>query len=460
MSYLTYTFLIVAVFCAIVVIHEFGHFIVAKVLGIPAEVFSVGFGPKLWGTNIGGTDFRISAIPLGGYVRFRGENLEAIQGKSEGTVDEFLAHPKWKRFLVALAGPAFNIATAILIPTVGILIGFQDSIFSDAEIVVGRVQPGSAADLAGLQKGDRIIAYGDNKKPSWEDFSLDVRIRPDKEMTLTVDRNGQISNPVVKLQSQLVDKEKMGTIGIEPYLAGVGVARVSPDTPAALAGLQAGDKITAINGVEITSYSHFKEMLQESKGQNISVSIIRKGQNLDLQVTPMKDGNEYRLGFVAALVRFVKTDSVLTALRYGFDYNWRILRVTAEAIRQVFNRERSARTTVGGPVRIAEQVTEAYDVGGWAAVVGLTGMLSLSLGVMNLLPIPVLDGGMIMMILVEAIFGLLGWTLTMNVREKVQYVGLAMVLLLMGFVFYNDIAYSIEKKFGKPPAEQQAQPAK
>src|SRR5690606_31828054 len=132
--------------------------------------------------------YRLSAIPLGGYVKFRGENLEMLQGKSEGSIDEFLSHPKWKRFLVAVAGPAFNIATAILIPTIAILIGFQDSIYRAQEMVIGLVRSGSSAEAAGLKYGDRILAYRDNEHPTWEDFMLDVRLRPNEQIPMRIER--------------------------------------------------------------------------------------------------------------------------------------------------------------------------------------------------------------------------------------------------------------------------------
>src|SRR5256885_3112473 len=157
-----------------VVIHEFGHFIVAKLVGIPVETFSVGFGPRLLGFRKGGTDYRISAIPLGGYVKFRGENMEMLQGASEGSVDEFLAQPKWKRFVVASAGPAFNIATAILIPAIAIMIGFQESATRSEPLTIGRVEGGLPAAQAGLQAGDKITVLNGTKNPTWEDLLLEV----------------------------------------------------------------------------------------------------------------------------------------------------------------------------------------------------------------------------------------------------------------------------------------------
>lgn len=446
----------VLILCAMIVIHEFGHFIVAKMLGISVETFSVGFGPRLLGFRIGETDYRLSAIPLGGYVKFRGENLEMIQGKSEGSIDEFLSHPKWKRLLVAVAGPVFNIVTALLIPTIAILVGFRDSIFTAEQIVVGRVLPGSSAEQAGLQPGDHIVAFGSHKNAKWNDFQLEITLRPNEDLPLTVERNGQTLHPVVKLQARTVGNDQIGTIGIEPYLAGVGVARVQPGTPAAQAGIQAGDKLVAVNGTEITSYQHFKEMLNSSNGQAQVIKVMRNNQPMELSVTPVMQENEYRLGFRPDLTRFVKTSSLITALNYGWDYNWRILRATGVALRQVIFGQRSARNTLGGPVRIAEQTADTYEAAGWMGTIELMGMLSLNLGVFNLLPIPVLDGGVILMILVEALFGLIGLSLTMNVRERVQQVGFVMVLLLMGFVFVNDFVHLGERIFSKPTAQEQS----
>src|SRR5262249_45715107 len=153
--------------CAMIVIHEFGHFIVAKLLGIAVETFSVGFGPRLFGFKLGDTDYRISAIPLGGYVKFRGENLELMQGKSEGLVDAFLSHPKVKRSRVCVSGPVFNRATVLLSPTAAIMIGFQTDINESQQVVIGDVKPGSSAEQAGLHKGDRIISLAGERNPTW-----------------------------------------------------------------------------------------------------------------------------------------------------------------------------------------------------------------------------------------------------------------------------------------------------
>ncbi len=454
LSYLPF----IIILCAMVVIHEFGHFIVAKLLGIAVETFSVGFGPRLLGFRLGDTDYRLSAIPLGGYVKFRGENLELIQGKSEGSIDEFLSHAKWKRFLVAIAGPVFNIVTALAIPTIAILIGFQDSIYRSQQMIVGLVKPGSAAELAGLRPGDRILSYGHNQSPTWDDFLLDVKMRPNQELQMKIERNGQNLTPVVKLQSENMEKEQVGSIGIEPYLDSVKVAQVASDSPAERAGLKAGDRILAVADEPISAWNQFKDALRRSNGQPVSLKIDRGGSSVDLQATPQKDEQtgDFKLGFFPSLTAYVKTNSLGTAIKYGWAYNWRILRVTGVMLKQIFAGQRSVRNALAGPIGIAEITAETYKATGWAGTIELMGILSLNLGVFNLLPIPVLDGGMILLLLVEGLLGLIGISLTMNMRERFQQVGFVIVMLLMGFVIINDVVRVGERFFSSPPAQQPA----
>ena len=440
-----------------VVIHEFGHFIVAKLLGIAVETFSVGFGPRLLGFRLGETDYRLSAIPLGGYVKFRGENLEMIQGKSEGSIDEFLSHPKWKRLLVAVAGPVFNIATALAIPTIAILIGFQDSVFRAQDMVIGLVKSGSTAEAAGLKPGDRIVGYGDNQHPTWEDFFLDVRLRPNEELPLKIQRDGQIVTQVVKLQAETMEREQVGTIGVEPSLASVKVAQVVKDSPAARAGMKAGDKIIAVDGEPVTAWNQFKDVLRRSEGRALTFRVDRQGSVLEMQAAPVKDDrtSDYRLGFYPDLTTYVKATSLGAALRYGWDYNWRIARMTGFLLKQIVQGQRSMRNALAGPIGIAQVTSDTYQAAGWSGTIELMGMLSLNLGVFNLLPIPILDGGAILLLLVEGLFGLLGITLTMNVRERFQQVGFVIVMLLMGFVIINDLVRVGERLFTSPPAQQQ-----
>ncbi|HEV2666283.1 MAG TPA: RIP metalloprotease RseP, partial [Blastocatellia bacterium] len=335
----------IIILCAMIVIHEFGHFIVAKMLGIAVETFSVGFGPRLFGFRIGDTDYRFSAIPLGGYVKFRGENLELLQGKSEGSIDEFLSHPKWKRLLVAVAGPVFNIITALLIPTAAIMIGFQDDIYNSQQVVIGEVTPGSTAEQSGLQKGDRIIAFADKKNPTWAYWRDRVITNLGEDIPLTVDRNGQIINLKLRPRVETRGKEQVGVVDLEPHLSYIGVARVEKNSPADLAGLKVGDKISAINGAPVTGWHQFRRVIQE--GHEVTLNVQRGQETLTIKGEPQKRGEQYVLGFDRVFeTKLMKTDSFASALRYGWDSNIRVLRFTGEIFQQIFSGRRSMRDSL------------------------------------------------------------------------------------------------------------------
>ncbi len=448
------------VLALMVTIHEFGHFIVAKVLGIPAETFSVGFGPRLFGFNWGGTDFRVSAIPLGGYVKFRGENLEMIQGKSEGSVEEFLSHAKWKRFLVALAGPAFNIFTAILIPLVAIMIGFQESAQNSQPIIIGHVVKDSPAEKAGLQPLDRIVVSHGIREPAFNDFKVDVMMHPDEDLPMTIDRNGQQLNVVVRPKA---DGGQGARIGIEPYLKQILVANLKPNSAAISAGVQAKDRITGINGQPLQTMGKMFDTIKENKGKETTLNIERGGQATTAKITVNDPVKNDLFGIGADIQQesvFIQRTGLGSALGFAVDYNWRILKMNFVAFKQMIVGRLSARDSLSGPIGIAKITAETYESGGWADTIQLMGLLSLSLGIMNLLPIPVLDGGMILLIFVEALMGLVGKTLTMKVRERFQQVGFVALMLLMGFVIFNDIIKILP--FGKsanpPPAAQSSPP--
>ena len=435
--------LFISVLCVMVVIHEFGHFIVAKMLGIPAEVFSVGFGPRLFGFQWDGTDFRLSAIPLGGYVRFKGENMEALQGASDASPDEFLSHPGWKRLLVALAGPLFNIVTALLIPAAGILIGYEDDILYSQQVVIGDVRQGSPAEKAGLHKGDQIVSYQNKTNPTWQDLIDETSIRLDEAIPLTALRNGQRLDLTLTPRIEQSGNEKIGRADLEPPIDHLRVNEVISGTPADQAGLQVGDKIVALNATPIFASAQLQRLAQE--GKEIVMTIERNNQRLDLRATPVKDTptKPYRVGVQVSPPQrlvLIQTSSLAQALRFGWDFNMRYLRMAGIVFKQIFAGKRSARDVLGGPLRIAKETSSAYEYGGLASVIRLMGVLSLNLGIFNLLPIPVLDGGMILLIIVEWIMGIVGLTLTMNMRERFQQVGLVLVLLLMAFVIVNDSA--------------------
>jgi regulator of sigma E protease len=305
-----------------------------------------------------------------------------------------------------------------------------------------------------LQKGDRIIAFAGQKNPTWASWRDSIITNLGEDIPLMVDRNGEIIQLKLRPRVEISGKEPYGVVDIEPPLSFIGVAQVHKNLPAEHAGLQVGDKITAINGAPVTGWHPFRRIVQE--GNEVTLTVQRGQETLTIKSKPEKQGDRYIIGFDRVFeTKLLKTDSLAAALRYGWDYNIRALKLMGTVFQQIFSGQRSARNSIAGPIGIAEQTATAYKIDGWAGVVRLMGMLSLSLGILNLLPIPVLDGGVILLIFIEGILGLVGMTLTMNFRERFQQVGFVLVLLLMGFVIVNDSARLVERWFNKPPAQEQ-----
>jgi regulator of sigma E protease len=448
---------------AAVVLHEFGHFIVAKMLGIRVETFSVGFGPRIWGRKWGTTDYRLSAVPLGGYVKLGGDESNApIEG--EGATDippeeQFSLRPRWQKFLVAVAGPVMNILTALAIPFIG---GLMYGVPVTPAPVVTAIAPGGAAAAAGLQNGDRIVEFNGNENPKWDLIRGDALLSPEKAMPLVVERSGQRVPLTITPAKRVESGEVMGDLGFQPDYGDVPVivAGVSGNSPAAEAGLQVGDRIVAVGGEPVRSAEQVTQYVQSHKAEPIRMTIDRQGQQKEItaSVRRLADGTE-RLGFKPDELTPREHVGVMATARHAWDFNVEILRLTGKAIAQLFRGERSARNTVSGPLGIYEAASNAVNEAGWGGFFSMLGFLSLSLGVFNLLPIPVLDGGAIFLLLVEAIMALGGWKLSMRVRERIQQVGFVMLLLLMGFVITNDLLKKVSRKpeESKPPAATEQQ---
>ena len=448
---------------AAVVLHEFGHFIVAKLLGIRVETFSVGFGPRLWGRKWGTTEYRLSAVPLGGYVKLGGDESNApIEGEGASDIPEkeqFTLRPRWQKFLVAVAGPVMNILTALAIPFVG---GLMYGVPVPPAPVVRSVDGGGAAEAAGLQKGDHIVSFNGVENPKWGRINGDALLSPEKPLPLEVLRNGQKISLTITPARRVEKGEILGDLGFEPDYGDVKVviAAVTPDSPASEAGLQAGDRIVALGGQPVPSSEHVTDYVRSHKAEPIRMTIERNGQQQEVTATARKlaDGTE-RLGL--SPVELIPREHVgaLATLRYAWDTNIEILRLTGKALGQFFTGERSARNTLSGPLGIYDAAAASVNEAGWAGIFNMLGFLSLSLGIFNLLPIPVLDGGAIFLLGVEAVMALGGWKLSMRVRERIQQVGFVMLLLLMGFVITNDLIKKVSRapEETKPPAATQPQ---
>lgn len=429
---------------AAVIIHEFGHFIVAKLLGIRVETFSVGFGRRLFGKKIGTTDYRVSLIPLGGYVKLGGDESNAglEEGSSEPDIplkERFDLRPRWQKFLVAVAGPVMNILTAIAIPMGGaMLVGAPVM----PPPVVKTVQQGGAGEAAGLRPGDRIVAFNNREGSEWVKIRNDAMLSPDQPIPLVYERDGQRVSTTITPTRDVIEGESYGKLGLIPDYGELPIAivQVQNESPAAEAGLQPGDRLLTIGGEPVRSSEHVIEYIRSNAQQAIPMRIERGGQVIEVSPTPRMIEGQMRLGMVPSEVPPLKKLGLTSAVSYAVGDNIEMLRVTWMALGQVFSNQRSMRDTFAGPIGIAVASKRAVEEGGLEGGLRMLGFLSLNLGIFNLLPIPVLDGGMIFMLILEGLLGLVGLTLSLRVRERIQQVGFVFLLLLMGFVIFNDIS--------------------
>lgn len=436
-----------------VILHEFGHFIVAKLFKIRVEAFSFGLGPRLFGKKIGDTDYRVSAFPLGGYVKLGGDESNApLEGDGATNIpdrERFDLRPRWQRILVAIAGPVMNILTALAIPMAGALLY---GVPATPSPVVSRVSKGGAAEVAGLVPGDRIVSFNGTENPKWEIIRGDALLSPGQALPLIVERNGQRLALTIKPTPRTEDGDTAGTLDFIPDYGNVPIviSDVTPGTPAAEAGLQAGDHIAAVNGQPVASAEQVTQLIQEGKAAPISLKIIRDGKQIEVttSVRRLEDGRE-RLGISQAEDVPLQKAGLITASRYAVKQNIEIIRLTGKALGQFFSGQRSARNTLSGPIGIYSAVRTSVTRFGWDGLFSILGFLSLNLGIFNLLPIPVLDGGAIFLLLIEGLLAMVGLKLSVTVRERIQQVGFVVVILLMVFVITNDVL----KRFTSPPTE-------
>lgn len=435
-----------------VVLHEFGHFLVAKLLKIRVETFSVGFGPRLFGFKRGHTDYRVSAIPLGGYVKLGGDESNApLEGQGESDIppeEMFNLRPRWQRIAVALAGPIMNIITALAIPFAGAL---MYGVPATPTPVISYVTPGGAADQAGLKMGDRIISFNGTENPNWDVIQGDALLSPNLPLPILVDRAGQQLPLTIKPAPRTESGETAGFLEFIPDYGGVPavVSDVNLNSPAAESGLKPGDRVVSIGGQEVRSAAQVTEFIRNHNAQPIPLVVERNGQQTQITTTERRLPNG-KLGISIGDQLPLQKAGPLSAASYAYQSNLQILRLTGKALGQVFTGQRSVRNTLSGPIGIYQAAQKSVETLGWDGVFGMLGFLSLNLGIFNLLPIPVLDGGAIFLLLIEGLLSIIGLSISTVVRDRIQQVGFVMVLLLMVFVITNDLL----KKFGGGPAPE------
>jgi len=418
-----------------ILIHEFGHYAVAKLLGVRVEVFSIGFGMRLLGFRKGDTDYRISAIPLGGYVKMSGENP---MDERTGDPAEFMSHSRWHRFLIAIAGPSMNILLAIFLLTAVYMVHYEYAMFLDKPAVIQGVKHDSPAAKAGLQPGDRIVKVDGIENPTWEQLQPRVLLSPNQPLTITIQRGDQIFQKT--LVPKAVTSSEVGSAGWFPEDPVI-VGDLEPDTPAARAGLKEDDRIVALNGKPLVSIEAMIDHLQQTKDTPVDLTVVRGSQTLNFHLTPALGKTEdpkeqrYRLGFVAKSETKVTKLPFPEALRLSLRENKKYSLLILELAKKIVQRKVSLRA-VSGPIGIAQDAGWAAQQKGWIPLLQLTAGISLNLGIFNLLPIPILDGGVILFLFIE---GLMRRDVSLRIKERVYQAAFVFLVLFAVMVIYNDL---------------------
>ena len=415
-----------------ILVHEFGHYAAAKWFGVRVDVFSIGFGKRLTGFRRGGTDYRISALPLGGYVKMAGEN--PLESRS-GAPDEFMSHPRWQRFVIAIAGPAMNIILAIVLLTGVFMVHYEHPVYLDQPAVVGWVLENSPAAKSGIEQGDRIVRIEGQQNPTWEDVLLKVAITSKGSLDVAIQRGNEILEKQV--QPETDGSDQYSTVGWLPDQP-ITVTELEPNMPAAQAGLKLGDEIIAVNGTPMRSLLSVIHYLRQNGSKPVDVTALRNGQKLDFKITPIQteeDGQKnYRLGFQSRPVQIDKLPFA-QALNRSIEENKRYSLLIVDLVRKLVQHKASIKQ-MEGPIGIARASGDAARQPGWTPLLSLMAMISLNLGIFNLLPIPILDGGIILLLIIES---LLRRDISMRIKERIYQTAFVFLILFAVVVIYNDL---------------------
>ncbi|MFZ0736635.1 MAG: RIP metalloprotease RseP [Candidatus Acidiferrales bacterium] len=420
----------------VILVHEWGHFVAGRFFGVRVVIFSFGYGPRLWGWKRGDTDYRVSALPLGGYVRMAGDN--PIEERS-GAPDEFLSRPRWQRILIYLAGPTMNLVLAVVI-FVGLfaVLGSPSPAYFARPVKIAAVPAHSAAEAAGIQAGDLIVKIGDINNPTWEKALVYLnRVTPGTQIPVVIERGGQ--RIPLTVTAQATDVEKM--IGY-PALPPI-VGEVLAGLPAYQAGVQDKDQVLSVNGKEIPTWPMFVDAIKQSDGAVLHLVLLRDGQKINLDVQPIHGVNEagqsvWQIGAGMFDPVVYQRMSLPAAAKQGFEYTL----IGAEQVMDVVGELITGKVSVKqlqSVVGIARESGQAAKRGPVDFIEWLA-LISINLGILNLLPIPILDGGNIVMLAVE---GALRRDISLAIKERIVQVGLVFLLVIFAIVMYNDVARTL-----------------
>jgi len=412
----------------LIFVHELGHFMMARRVGVRVLKFSLGFGPRIVGFKRGDTEYVISAIPLGGYVKMAGENPDDPR---TGKPDEFLSKSKWQRFQILIMGPVMNLILAVAVTAVVLMNGAEVPAFHSKPPVVGHVSPGTPADKGGIRAGDRIVSIAGHAVDTWEQYFVAISTRASRETPIVFDRDGKQMSVVVTPTPQT--NFEVGDIGAQP-LSQPRVGSILAGSPAEKAGLKSGDTILKVDDTKVTVPSQLVDIISKKANTPVTLTIARNGVEQLVSITPELDGDRGRIGInILEDIEKIKLGPI-DAVKMSVQRNYEQARLIIQTVGQLITRETSTRQLMG-PLAIAQLSGESAQLG-WIPLFGLMATISLNLGLLNLLPIPVLDGGHIFIMMLE---GLARRDFSVKVKEKMFLAGFAVLLMLMVTVIYNDL---------------------
>ena len=417
-----------------VVVHEFGHFAVAKLCGVRVEAFSFGFGPRLFGIKYGDTDYKVCLLPLGGFVKMTGEN------PGEEAADDpaaFTSHPRWQRMLIGLAGPVANFVLAFVAMAFYFAVINEVPAFEVKTTTIEWVVPGSNAAQAGFQPGDLIRRFGTVDNPTWEQVFTSMTLNPNQTMPVSVDRGGQSLQLALPLPAELKGDDLVGLL--PQYMPGpIGVQQVLPGDPAAQAGLRAGDAILSVDGHAFHTVSTLLAYMQAGQGKPLTLVVLRNGVTLPPMVAhPAKlDSSGWKLGFATVPIPFRHEPMSLggaagKSRQFCTEGSFLIVQM----LERIFTHKVSV-SQLSGPVGIARVAGEAAEMKGWYSKFYLAGEISLNLGILNLMPFPILDGGMFLLLLIESV---IRRDISVDVKERIYQAAFVVLIAFFAFVIFNDV---------------------
>lgn len=421
----------------LVFIHELGHFCVAKFSGVKVLKFSLGFGPKLLSKTWGDTEYLICAIPLGGYVQMLGEgggeNGEGAELTEEEKTQSFAEKPLSRRLAIVAAGPLMNLIFPFLVLPISYLVGVQLPAYYEQPPCVGYVVADTESAAAGFVAGDCIAEINGQQVGSWNNANKELLGAAGDILIFTVMRDG--GKVALQLPAENSSLEGLQAIGLLPRQGAV-IGGLAPDMPAEEAGLQVGDKILAVNQQEISSWYELKPTIQNAGGAAVPIVVERNGEQFQVTIQPQlkEDGDSYLVGIAPMTETVLKRFGLVDSIREGASRTMELIELTLVFIQKLFTGNVSAKN-IGGPITVVQVAGQAAQAD-LAAILSVLAFISIQLGILNLLPIPILDGGHIFFYFFEIVFRR---PLSMWAREVLQQIGLVMLILLMILAFYNDL---------------------